>query len=140
MQKPHCTDMLPSFALQKVAENAFAMDTTLWFSQKDNEGAEGLKKPSIIACGQFTTCFNLLDYICKLKTAYGNSRPVFDNFSPKDQQLINQFQARLETDFKRFCTDPFWLYNELGLQYQIENFKPVAAADVSIPKKFKNLR
>ncbi|MDR0803068.1 patatin-like phospholipase family protein [Fluviicola sp.] len=136
-RKESYCNYIPSYSMQKVAENAFGMSTTLWFSKENNKE---LRKASIIACGQFNTCFNLLDYICKLKKSFEGRPPVFDNFSVKNQQMVNQLQQRLDADFKQFCNDPFWMYNDLGKKYQIKNFKKATIEEVPDPKRFKGLR
>lgn len=136
-KKSYCADYMPSYSMQKVAENAFGMSTTLWFSE-DND--KEFRKASIIACGQFNTCFNLLDYIWKLKQSFGGRPPVFDNFSEENKQLVGQLQKRLEVDFKKFYDDPFWMYNHLGKTYGVTKFKEVNAREVPDPKEFKGLR
>ncbi|MNU56842.1 Patatin-like phospholipase [compost metagenome] len=133
----YCAEYIPSYSMQKVAENAFGMSTTLWFSE-DND--KEFRKASIIACGQFNTCFNLLDYIWKLKQPFGKPSPIFDSFSEENKQMVNKLQQRLEIDFKKFYDDPFWMYNQLGKSYQIAHFKEVNAQNVPDPKEFKGLR
>lgn len=127
----------PSLKMQKVAENAFGMSTTLWFTKENDQE---LRKASIVACGQFNTCYNLLDYIEKLKTSFGGRPPVYDNFSPTKKEWVNQLQERMEKDFNRFMEDPFWLYNELGKNYEVSNFKEAHSNNVPDPKAFKGLR
>lgn len=136
-KKSYCADYIPSYSMQKVAENAFGMSTTLWFSEENDKE---FRKASILACGQFNTCFNLLDYIWKLKQSFGGRPPVFENFSEENKQMVNQLQQRLEVDFKKFYDDPFWMYNHLGRTYQIDNFREVNAREVPDPKEFKGLR
>lgn len=136
-KKSYCADYIPSYSMQKVAENAFGMSTTLWFSEENDKE---LRKASIIACGQFNTCFNLLDYIWKLKKSFEGRPPVFDHFSEANKQLVNKLQQSLEADFKQFYDDPFWMYNELGTKYQVNGFKKAFVKDVPEPKEFKGLR
>lgn len=136
-KKSYCVDYIPSYSMQKVAENAFGMSTTLWFSEENDKE---LRKASIIACGQFNTCFNLLDYIWKLKKSFESRPPVFDHFSEEDKQMVNRLQEQLEADFRKFYDDPFWMYNELGEKYQVKNFKKANLKDVPEPKEFKGLR
>jgi predicted acylesterase/phospholipase RssA len=51
----------PSAALQKVTREAAEMPTTLWF----NNPAD---LQNLIACGQYTICYNLIDYIIRRKS------------------------------------------------------------------------
>lgn len=132
------TQYLPSPDMQKVAENAFGMGTTLWFTENNNKEH---RKASIIACGQFNTCYNLLDYIEKLKTSFNNKPPVFDNLSPENKAFVNRLQEAMGIDFEKFREDPFWMYNQLGKENKITGFIEVKASQVPFPEKeFKNLR
>lgn len=128
---------VPSRHMQIVAEAAFTMGTTLWFSKSDNEQR---KHAAVIACAQFTTCFNLLDYIEKLKTAYPPNKPVYDNFSEADKRMVDQLQERLALQFAAFNEDPFWLYNKMGQEYGIKDFHTVHMTHFIFPEDFKGLR
>jgi hypothetical protein len=55
----------PSDKIRKAATIASGMGTTLWFT-KDQLQKENMLN-NIIGCGQFTTCWNLLEYIAKNK-------------------------------------------------------------------------
>lgn len=127
----------PSRHMQIVAEAAFTMGTTLWFSKTDREQR---KHAAVIATGQFTTCFNLLDYIHKLKTSFEGQPPVFDGFSLEDMEMVNNLQDRLEKLFDAFKEDPFWLYNKFGKDYEIRNFHTVNMENFPFPDAFKDLR
>lgn len=128
----------PSREMQIVAENAFGMGTTLWFTEDDGKA---FRKSSVIACGQFNTCYNLLDYIEKLKTSFEGRPPVFDNLSPEKKAFVEQLQQRMELDFNRFREDPFWMYNKLGKETGITGFKEVRTGEVPFPEKeFQGLR
>jgi hypothetical protein len=127
----------PSRAMQIVAEAAFEMGTTLWFSKADEAQQ---KHASVIACGQFNTCFNLLDYIEKLKTSFEGRAPVYDNFSQANKDLVDNLESRLHPLFEAFCRDPFWLYNRLGKEYNITGFVPATMDKMPFPENFKGLR
>lgn len=128
----------PSPDMQKVAENAFRMGTTLWFTESNDKEH---RKASIIACGQFNTCYNLLDYIEKLKTSFGGRPPVFDNLSTENKAFVNRLQQAMELDFEKFREDPFWMYNQLGIENHLTGFQEVQANMVPFPEKeFKGLR
>jgi len=88
------TDELhPTAKLIEIAEKARKMGTTLWFDK--NHQKENVKE-AIIATGQFTTCYNLLLYIKKID----NNKFTSD---------IESLQVELETDWKLFCEDPFFM-------------------------------
>ncbi len=123
----------PGYSMQIIAENAFEMGTTLWF---EHEKIKDSSLASIIACGEFSTCYNLLVYIDRLKadTLY------FERLSSAWQEKLNDLQGRLLDDYDKFKKDPFWLYNESGLLFHIANFKNKSVAEYKIPGKFTGLR
>ncbi|KAF2508655.1 patatin-like phospholipase family protein [Flavobacterium zhairuonense] len=82
----------PSVALVAVAEKSRRMGTTLWFDKKHE--SEDMRR-SIIATGQFTTCYNLLLYLEKIEK--------LGALNPGLQML----KADLENDWKQFCQNPF---------------------------------
>jgi len=111
----------PTSDIQVVAQAAFNMGTTLWFDEASEKQQHS--EACIIACGEFTTCYNLLGYIEKLlldPTAYD---AVYLN-------RLNGLKQQLITDYTRFKTDPFFMYNQDGVAYGIKNFKPLNVKDV----------
>jgi len=82
----------PTPALQSVATAATAVGTTLWF----NSGVQ-TDRDNVIACGQFTMCYNLLKRIYRLE--------VLDAKWKTDQQLQG-LKARLLEDWKLFQANP----------------------------------
>jgi len=97
------TELTPSAAIQKVASTASSMGTTLWFTQEELNEKNMLN--SIIACGQFTMCWNLLEYIYKIKNDA-------ENTNPKHTQLL-QIESQLLAHWQRFNANPFWMVNEI---------------------------
>lgn len=119
----------PSDAIIAVAEKARNMGTTLWFDEKHE--AEKMRL-SIIATGQFTTCYNLLRYLEKLKKKSqkqeqkeeaakseeatkpeeaGGAGPI-----PTEPQAtpgiiytpeLEELRIKLKRDWKIFCENPF---------------------------------
>jgi hypothetical protein len=83
----------PSVELQEAAQYASEMGTTLWFDE-DDEHNNRLNK--LIATGQATICFNLLDFVIKAE---------FKNPSIFLQKLKNDLLA----DWARFNNDPLFL-------------------------------
>lgn len=88
-------------ALNKVAEDARTMGTTLWFDEKD-EKRQMLKK--IITAGQFTTCCNLLEYIISMERK-GIA------FEKEVTEQLAVIKATLTSDFLQFKEDPYYLYD-----------------------------
>ena len=124
----------PDADVQKVAEIAFNMATTLWFDKKDCE--ETHSQACLIACGQFTTCYNLLLYIERLKAPDSG---VYNNLNPDYKSRLDQLEKTLLENYKKFNSDPFYLYNALGEKYLGKEFKPLKAEDIPFPKNFKGL-
>jgi len=114
----------PTRDIQIVAQTAFNMGTTLWFDKASTKQQHS--EACIIAAGQFTTCYNLLAYIEKLlldPTAYG---AIYQN------RLLGLKQD-LMADYERFKTDPFFMYNDAGRDYKINNFQPLSVKDIPVP-------
>lgn len=91
--------------IQKVAQRAADMPTTLWFDQHRSAGDKQLA--GIIACGQFTTCYNLLDYVLKLEKS-GLS------FDAGYSERLAHIKTALQKDWDAFNKNPFWLYNQMA--------------------------
>ncbi|MDI1255874.1 MAG: patatin-like phospholipase family protein [Flavobacterium sp.] len=119
--------------LQVVAEQAFCMGTTLWF---DTQNIEQHTLAAIIACGQFTTCYNLLEYTRRLQ-----ADPVFNTLTPEYQNRVTTLQQQFSADYEKFKDDPFWLYNNSGKDFGITGFKPCDMKMFPFPKgNFGGLR
>ncbi|MGZ3871829.1 MAG: patatin-like phospholipase family protein [Mucilaginibacter sp.] len=117
--------LAPSRDLQIVAQVAFNMGTTLWFDKSDNQHLHD--QGCIIACGQFTTCYNLLEYVDRLLNNPSAYHAVYH------ERLI-KLKERLMADYEHFKTEPFFMYNDAGHEYKIANFKPLSVADIPFPK------
>jgi hypothetical protein len=120
----------PSRDMQIIAQTAFNMGTTLWFdktaiSQQHSEGC-------IIACGQFTTCYNLLGYIEKLLLNQSAYDAIYIG-------RLNNLKVQLESDYKYFKEDPFFMYNKDGSDYHINNFMPLTMRDIPFPENWEQL-
>jgi predicted acylesterase/phospholipase RssA len=87
--------MKPSDHLMKMAEQARTMDTTLWFDEEDQKSN---RLQTIITCGKFTTCGNLIEYLFDLK--YNLS---FWNTLDQDvRQELEKLLSELIEDWKCF--------------------------------------
>lgn len=129
--------LVPSPDMQTIAEYSMHMPTTLWFSK---DGSTKKMQAAIIACGQFTTCFNLLDYIEKLKKSFDKKPCIYSTLSEDQKKIVDEMQVLLEKDFLLFQTNPFWLYNKLGKDYKINAFIPVDMSSYKFPEQFNGLR
>jgi predicted acylesterase/phospholipase RssA len=127
-RSPEPPPMVPSRDLQIVAQVAFNMGTTLWFDKSDAQHQHD--EACIIACGQFTTCYNLLGYIEKL-----SKDPSAYDAAYKDR--LFKLRERLLADYTRFKAYPFFMYNDAGRDYKIENFKPVSINDIPFPTNWE---
>ncbi len=95
------SELIPSLRIQEVADDAVSMPTTLWFTQEELIKKNMLDK--LIACGQFTLCWNLLEYINKIKKDNSNTN--------KKHELLQTCEAQLLNDWNEFNKDPLWLIN-----------------------------
>jgi hypothetical protein len=88
----------PSEAMQKNSYQAANMGTTLWFTDEDK--AMGVPE-AILAAGQYTICYNLLDYIYKIRNQQDNLN--------ENHQLIMDCEQQLLEAWKQFQKDPQWM-------------------------------
>jgi hypothetical protein len=121
----------PSRDMQIVAETAYQMGTTLWFDKSCVEEKHSLE--CLIATGQFTTCYNLLEYIERLR-----QNNLIDSFSPSFQDRIKEIERKLIDDFEKFRTDPFYLVNKLGSN--MPEFNAIDISLIQMPDNFKGIK
>jgi predicted acylesterase/phospholipase RssA len=81
----------PSETMISIADSAREVETTLWFDE--NHMKRGSRE-HLVAAGQFTTCYNLLKYICKLEKS-----------SSATPELL-AFRDELYEDWKLFLSAP----------------------------------
>lgn len=131
--------IIPSRPMQIVAQSAFEMATTLWFD-KTNQDSNRLA--ALIACGQFTTCYNLLVYIYRLKnTKRSNGTTYYATLSQPYKEKVDHLENELNNDFSKFRNDPFFMYNKMGVEFGINNFKITTIAEFPFPDaEFGGLR
>ncbi len=89
------TILEPGAAIQNAATTATAVGTTLWF-----DAGVQTSRDTVIACGQFTMCYNLLKRIYRLE--------VLDAKWKTDTQLQG-LKARLLEDWKLFQANPLFM-------------------------------
>lgn len=90
--------MNPGDEINKAADTATSMGTTLWWSDEDIK--EG-KPEALIATGQFNICWNLLEYIYRLRRNNSNLN--------ENHQAIIDLLPQLEEDWEKFKKDPYWM-------------------------------
>jgi hypothetical protein len=100
----------PGDEIMQVAAKANTMKTTLWFTTEELEGDKNMLD-TLIACGQFTTCYNLLEYIEK-KLKRLRFKEDYDAYDPKIKAGIDQLQEELMADWRKFKEDPYWMVKE----------------------------
>ena len=93
--------MEPSEAVYKTTDVATSMGTTLWWSEADRKQR---KPEALVACGQYTICWNLLEYLCRLDHNSDNTTEAHDH--------LRALRSALEADWQRFKEDPYWLLKE----------------------------
>lgn len=79
--------------IKEVALTASEMTTTLWWDKSDREVH---RLDSLIACGQFTTCYNLIKYIQQLPDELQNPS-------------VKALEKKLFADWEKFEKDPMFL-------------------------------
>ena len=84
-----------------VAEAAANFGTTLWFTPED-QLTNTLDK--LIATGEFTMCYNLIEYIETL--VYNDD---FARLSPEGQTALKTLLDQCKADWLQFQNDPFFL-------------------------------
>jgi hypothetical protein len=93
-------DLLAKGKIQGHAEEARKMPTTLWFD--DQQMKDGMRE-KLIACGQYTTCNNLLVYTYKIEQRAKEDKL----FVWKDYKTgILDLRKQLWADWMRFQEDP----------------------------------
>lgn len=92
----------PSPAIENVSAHAASMGTTLWLTPEEINS----KMPeTIIACGQFTMCWNLLEYIEKIEKDHKNAEGTqYQNLIIAKEQAISHWN--------KFKESPYWLVEQ----------------------------
>lgn len=90
--------LAPSEAIQQNSTLAASMGTTLWFTSKDKAAG---KPQALLAAGQYTMCFNLLDYLERIDK---NPTNLTDG-----HRLIIACKPQLLAAWQKFQQDPQWM-------------------------------
>jgi len=62
-----------------------------------------------VTCGQFTCCVNLLQYCIDLKYKIENKLLTL---AEDDRPVLTSIHEQVENDWKKFKTDPYFLYKK----------------------------
>ena len=90
-------NLTPSTELRNVSNLANKMDTTLWFTE--DEIKAGVPQ-AVLACGQFTTCWNLLQHIDRLN---GKDEAELT----EGQKVLKEIEPILLGDWEVFNKNPY---------------------------------
>ena len=101
--------------LNAVGEEARTMGTTLWY---DHDDAKEKRMMKVVACGQFTTCAKLLEYVLDLEQTMRTEAALPEGqrsiqFSPEDKAIFDQVKGQLLEDWKKFKGDPYFVYKSM---------------------------
>jgi len=95
-----------------VATKAKSMGTTLWFTTDELQGEKDNMLKTLIACGQFTACFNLLEYMERFIL----SPEYQDDYNSYPDQLKSDIKVlynSMMTDWKAFNANPYWMVEKI---------------------------
>lgn len=105
----------PSKAITTTAEKASSMGTTLWFTPEQLEGADNMLN-TLIACGQSTICWNLIEYIEKIRQ-HKDYATAFLQYDEATKEELKRLSNDLMEDWKRFQSNPYWMVEEWNKNY-----------------------
>ncbi len=88
--------------IKAVAEEAAGFGTTLWFTDRDHVGG---MLDKLVAAGQFTLCYNLVEYLEKIM--YENESG-FAKLDPETRDEIVALYERCCDDWRHFRDDPMY--------------------------------
>jgi predicted acylesterase/phospholipase RssA len=98
--------------LMDTAEKAKSMGTTLWFTPEELKGEKDNMLKTLIAAGQFTACYNLLEYIEKVIKS-PKYKKDYDNYSLELKKQIDDLYEKMLDNWKDFNKDPYWMVNSI---------------------------
>jgi len=95
--------------IQDIIEYSSSFGTTLWFedSYKLNDMLDNL-----VASGQFTMCYNMLEYLEKIKYEKDSG---FDQLPEATQQELNKLHEQCLNDWQLFKSNPMFMVEEMAV-------------------------
>ena len=88
-------DLRPEKRLLDIAKKASKMRTTLWFTK--DEIQNGMPQ-AIVACGRYTTCWNLLVYVEKLKSVEKSRLTANQKFMMSQSDAIRKMWEKFQSN------------------------------------------
>jgi hypothetical protein len=102
-------------ALMAVAAKAKSMGTTLWFTPDELKGDKENMLNTLIACGQFTTCFNLIEYIEKI-LRHPDHAEAYQAYPEELREKLNALYKKLMSDWEAFNQDPYFMVKQRAVK------------------------
>jgi len=94
--------------LMAAAEKAKSMGTTLWFTPDELKGEKENMLNTLIASGQFTACYNLLEYFEKVLWNTDHKLD-YDAYPDTLKSQLKELYQKMLNDWKAFNADPYWM-------------------------------
>ncbi|MFL5753544.1 MAG: patatin-like phospholipase family protein [Bacteroidia bacterium] len=109
----------PGGDIMAVSEKSLKMGTTLWFVPEELKGEKNMPN-TIIACGQFTICFNLIKYFEKFiyHPRYKND---YEKYSAETKEELALLYSNLMSDWEKFRKNPYWMVEKLNKKVGCES-------------------
>ena len=101
-------EMTPLRRVRQNTDMASSMKTTLWFSESEIKSDIPI---AILACGQYSICWNLLQQIDRLNRAANATDEKERIVLTEDQKELVGLESILKGDWKRFNKNPRFLAN-----------------------------
>ncbi|QZT38435.1 patatin-like phospholipase family protein [Halosquirtibacter xylanolyticus] len=98
----------PSQKILDVSQKAKRMKTTLWFTEEELIGDQNMLN-TLIACGQYTICFNLLEHI---ERDIMGDEELFKTYSHELRSKISTLHDTLKTDWKHYNENPYFMVEQ----------------------------
>ena len=104
----------PGKKIVETTIKANKMGTRLWFVRDELKQHNNLPD-TLIACGQYTTCFSILEYIEKIikRDKHADS---FNKYSDEQKEKLYQLEKELLDDWRKFKENPYWMVQEWNEQ------------------------
>ena len=93
--------------LKPYIDDANNMPTTLWFTKTQKESDRPMLN-SLIVAGQATVCYNLIQYITKVKS----NKELYALLDDAYKTGLDDFEKDLTANFEAFKNKPEWLLKQ----------------------------
>jgi len=100
----------PGEEIVLATSKAVNMSTRLWFTPEDLEGNKNMPD-TLIACGQYTICFNLIEYMEKY-LKHKKYAAEYEAYGEETKKAIEQLYSELMEDWRKFKKNPYWMVRE----------------------------